>query len=125
MCEICRQVRCPSGCPNAPLWEPPKCYFCGDEAKWELEGLPVCNACLIDQSTTDADFGDMISFVSENRNQWHNFLDFLIDTGALSANSLRGTNFNFPREVAEFCGGSDEFFDFLDYNIKVDYKALE
>lgn len=124
MCDICRQTICPSGCPNAPEWEPPKCCFCGEVAKWELDGSPVCNACLVDQSTVDADFRDMVSYVSESRDQWHNFLDFLLDFGMVNAETLNGTNFSFPSAVCKFCTGSDDFFEYLSYNKKVEYRAI-
>lgn len=52
MCEICRQYRCPSGCPNAP--EPPlftKCEACGAEIYdgdeyYDIDDHKYCESCV-------------------------------------------------------------------------------
>lgn len=125
MCEICRQVHCPSGCPNAPIWEPPKCDLCGREARWEYDGVRLCTRCLRESVTEDADFEDAVAFVSESRDQWHGFLNYLLDTGKLEAGTLRETRFDWPSAVREYCSGNEDFFEYLDYNQKVHYKELD
>ncbi|MBU5419632.1 hypothetical protein KQI11_05800 [Acetanaerobacterium sp. MSJ-12] len=125
MCDVCRQTTCPSGCPNAPEWAPPECDLCDNEARWEYEGERLCTRCLVESVTEDAEFEEMIAFVSESRDQWHNFLDFLLDSGELGAETLRGTRFDWPSAVREYCSGNEDFFEYLDYNQKVHYKELD
>ena len=54
MCEICRRVICPSGCPNAP--EPKQVFICsgcckpiyeGDEY-YDILGEQFCEDCIAD-----------------------------------------------------------------------------
>lgn len=125
MCEICRQTICPSGCPNAPLWEPPTCDFCDGEARWEYDGAHLCTRCLRKSVTEDAEFEDVVAFVSESRGRWHDLLDHLLDTGKLGADTLRETRFDWPRMVQEYCDGNDYFFEFLEAKKDLDYRRLE
>jgi len=124
MCEICRQTICPSGCPSAPLWEPHACDLCENEARWEYEGLHLCTRCLRESVTEDADFEDAVAFVSESRDQWHDLLDHLLDTGKLGADTLRDTRFDWPRMVQEYCDGNDYFFEFLEARKDLSYRGL-
>ena len=124
MCEICRQVHCPSGCPNAPIWEPPKCDLCDREARWEYDGVRLCTRCLHESVTEDADFEDSVAFVSESRDQWHGFLDYLLDTGKLGADTLRETRFDWPNMVHCYCGGNDYFFEYLEAKKDLEYRGL-
>lgn len=125
MCEICGQVHCPSGCPNAPIWEPPKCDLCDREARWEYDGVRLCTRCLHESVTEDADFEDAVAFVSESRDQWHGFLDYLLDTGKLGADTLRETRFDWPNMVHCYCGGNDYFFEYLEAKKDLEYRGVE
>lgn len=125
MCEICRQTICPSGCPNAPIWEPPTCDLCGGEARWGYEGLYLCTRCLRESVTEDADFEDAVAFVSESRDQWHDLLDHLLDTGKLGADTIRETRFDWPGIVQEYCDGNDYFFEFLEARKDLNYRGIE
>lgn len=124
MCEICRQTVCPSGCPNAPLWEPPTCDLCDGEARWEYDGVHLCTQCLHESVTEDAEFEDAAAFVSESRDQWHDLLDHLLDTGKLGADTLRETRFDWPKIVQDYCDGNDYFFEFLEARKDLSYRGL-
>lgn len=124
MCEICRQTVCPSGCPNAPLWEPPTCDLCDGEARWEYDGVHLCTQCLHESVTEDAEFEDAVAFVSESRDQWHDLLDHLLDTGKLGADTLRETRFDWPKIVQDYCDGNDYFFEFLEARKDLSYRGL-
>ena len=125
MCDICRQTICPSGRPNAPLWEPHSCDLCENEARWEYDGLHLCTRCLHESVTEDAEFEDAVAFVSESRDQWHAFLDFLLDAGELGAGTLRETRFDWPGIVQEYCDGNDYFFEFLEARKDLNYRGIE
>lgn len=63
MCEICKRFKCPSGCPNAPLpMAVCKCSKCrrllyhGDAA-YNLDGIVVCEDCVISAAFTVEDDG--------------------------------------------------------------------
>ena len=124
MCEVCRQTICPSGCPNAPLWEPHSCDLCENEARWEDDGFHLCTRCLHESITEDAEFEDMTAFVSESRDQWHNFLDFLLDSGELGADTLRKTRFDWPKAAQTYCLGNDYFFEYLEAKKDLEYRGL-
>ena len=124
MCEICRQTVCPSGCPNAPLWEPPTCDLCDGEARWEYDGVHLCTQCLHESVTEDSEFEDAVAFVSESRDQWHDLLDHLLDTGKLGADTLRETRFDWPKIVQDYCDGNDYFFEFLEARKDLSYRGL-
>ena len=58
MCEICRQYRCPSACPNAP--EPPafaECVGCGavimdGDDYYDIDGDYYCDECIHERRKT-------------------------------------------------------------------------
>lgn len=124
MCDVCRQTICPSGCPNAPLWEPHTCDLCDNEARWEYDGVHLCTQCLHESVTEDADFEDAVAFVSESRDQWHDLLDHLLDTGKLGADTLRETRFDWPKIVQDYCDGNDYFFEFLEARKDLSYRGI-
>lgn len=125
MCEICRQVHCPSGCPNAPLWEPPTCDLCDGEARWEYDGVHLCTRCLHESVTEDADFEEMATFVSESHDQWHNFFEYLLGFGILCKEALKNKRFNLQQAASMYCDGNEDFFEFLDEKNELGYRPLE
>lgn len=125
MCEICRQKPCPSGCPNAPEWEPHSCDLCENEARWEYDGVHLCTRCLRESVTVDAKFEEMATFISESRDQWHNFLDFLLDSGGLVVDTLRETRFDWAKAAQTYCIGNDYFFEFLESKNDLAYRGLD
>ena len=63
MCEICRQFKCPSACPNAPA--PPvfsKCYGCGadildGDEYYDIDGDYYCDNCIYEcRKTAEVDY---------------------------------------------------------------------
>lgn len=62
MCEICRQFKCPSACPNSPA--PPvfsKCYGCGadildGDEYYDIDGDYYCENCIYEfRKTAEVD----------------------------------------------------------------------
>ena len=66
----------------------------------------------------------MIAFVSESRDQWHDLLDYLLDTGKLEAGTLRETRFDWPVALQEYCAGNDYFFEYLEAKKDLEYRGL-
>ena len=87
--------------------------------------MRLCTRCLHESITEDAEFEDMTAFVSESRDQWHNFLDFLLDSGELEADTLRETRYSWPRMVREYCGGNDYFFEYLEAKKRLGIQGVE
>ncbi|MCB5942622.1 hypothetical protein LJB68_13895 [bacterium 210820-DFI.6.52] len=67
----------------------------------------------------------MTTFISESRDQWHGFLDYLLDTGKLRADTLRETRFDWPRAAQTYCLGNDYFFEYLEAKKDLEYRGLD
>lgn len=121
MCEICRQTICPSGCPNAPLDDWPRCECCGQDAVGLFEGKALCVRHLEDTAFSLAGAEDRNEFLQDH---WQQFCGYLRVVGG--EEFLLSQEYDVESLVADFCENflAETYFFWLCNHGQFEYETI-
>lgn len=121
MCEICRQVHCPPGCPNAPLDDRPRCECCGQDAVGVFCGEALCSRHLNRAAFRAAETEDRNEFVQDHWQQFCGYLRIMGGTEFLSSQE-----YDVAGPITDFCENflTETYFHWLCNHGQFEYETI-